>query len=561
MAYAEKRGKGPAPWRVKYKREDGSEDSQSGFETKKAALAWGNEQEAEIRRILRGDPVPEPQAEADDITVDAWADRWMEAQDVGISTTDNREYLLRRFIRPKWGPRLMRSLTTEEINAWEKGLPAKEHVRPRTARDARGLLCTMLGDAATARPRPLIPFNPALRQRNRGARTGRRLAVGAPRIWATPLEALLVAERAALLSGQDDDFTMLITIAYTGMRWGETVGLEREFLQPTLINVEWQLRELNGKFHRLPPKDDSYRSLNWEPRVPVDLPPFLAAMLAGQARAVAGRTCQCAEVHEGSGRYLFAGPDGGHHRRSGFARRFFRPAADGRYLPQNGRPGNLVIVDAATWLGIPVAAWPPALPDVSFEPPSGRGMPRLVNTNETGRCPDCGRSIVRRTDGGLIAHKASRAEGQERCPGSFGPPAQDPPLCAWLPVKTGLTPHGLRHSHKTWMVEDGIPEILAELRLGHEVPGMRGLYSHVSAKMRDELKAALQARWEESLRERAALNPQSAVPALDKLLAPIRDQLAEASRKRIKDGRGRGRKNLASQIPPNNGSDTVGDVA
>jgi hypothetical protein len=26
--------------------------------------------------------------------------------------------------------------------------------------------------------------------------------------------------------------------------------------------------------------------------------------------------------------------------------------------------------------------------------------------------------------------------------------------------------------------EDGIPEILAEQRLGHEVPGMRGLYAH-----------------------------------------------------------------------------------
>lgn len=109
---------------------------------------------------------------------------------------------------------------------------------------------------------------------------------------------------------------MLITIAYTGMRWGETTGLEREFLQPTMINVEWQLRELNGKFHRLPPKDDSYRSVNWEPRVPVDLPPFLAALLASQASAVAGRKCLCAKEHEGSGRYLFTGPDGGHRRRS-----------------------------------------------------------------------------------------------------------------------------------------------------------------------------------------------------------------------------------------------------
>jgi hypothetical protein len=47
------------------------------------------------------------------------------------------------------------------------------------------------------------------------------------------------------------------------------------------------------------------------------------------------------------------------------------------------------------------------------------------------------------------------------CPGSGEPPAGDAPLACWLPVKGGLTPHGLRHSHKTWMSEDGIPEILA----------------------------------------------------------------------------------------------------
>jgi len=108
---------------------------------------------------------------------------------------------------------------------------------------------------------------------------------------------------------------------------------------------------------------------------------------------------------------------------------------------------------------------------------------------------------------------------------------------------------------------DGIPEILAELRLGHEVPGMRGLYSHVSARMREELKQALQARWEESLKERAALAPNSLVPALDKLLAPIREQAAEASRNRIREDRRGGRENLASQIPPNSGSKTAEQVA
>jgi hypothetical protein len=84
---------------------------------------------------------------------------------------------------------------------------------------------------------------------------------------------LLVAERAALLADRDDEFTTLVTIGYTGMRWGETIGLERYLLLSALINVEWQLREVSGRFHRLPPKDDSYRSTNVEPLTPVDIPP------------------------------------------------------------------------------------------------------------------------------------------------------------------------------------------------------------------------------------------------------------------------------------------------
>ena len=87
------------------------------------------------------------------------------------------------------------------------------------------------------------------------------------------------------------------------------------------------------------------------------------------------------------------------------------------------------------------------------------------------------------------------------------------------------------------MAEDGIPEILAEQRLGHDVPGMRGLYAHVSPRMRDDLIAALQARWEKSLRERASIDPRSPVPLLDNLLAPFRT--------------GPAREKTISQIPPN----------
>jgi hypothetical protein len=315
---------------------------------------------------------------------------------------------------------------------------------------------------------------------------------------------------------------MLVTVGYTGMRWGETVGLERDYVLPTLVNVEWQLREIRGRFFRLPPKDDSYRSTNWEPLVPVDLPAFLAELLTAQADKRARQRCGCAREHGGTGRYVFYSPEGGHYRRSNFARRVFRPACDGRYEPAGGRPGRLVVVDATAWPGSPAASWPPTVPGKRFSPPAGRGIPRLVSTGGTGRCRSCGRAVKLCLDGKVVTHKTM----DKHCPGSGQQPSGDAPLACWLPVKDGLTPHGLRHSHKTWMAEDGIPEILAEQRLGHDVPGMRGLYAHASPRMREELLAALQARWEESLRQRAGIHPHSPVPLLDRLLAPSRDNRA-----------------------------------
>lgn len=183
-----------------------------------------------------------------------------------------------------------------------------------------------------------------------------------------------------------------------------------------------------------------------------------------------------------------------------------------------------MIADVTTWPGIPVAAWPPARPCTGIDPE--------VETGDY--APPRGRGI--------------RAI----------PP--DIPLACWLPIRPGLTPHGLRHSHKTWMAEDGIPEILAEQRLGHQVPGMRGLYAHASDRMRDELKAALQTRWEDSLRARAALDPRSPVPLLDELLAPLRGEIrqpAQPTAPRLARqppltlvSREISREKMISQIPP-----------
>jgi hypothetical protein len=113
---------------------------------------------------------------------------------------------------------------------------------------------------------------------------------------------------------------------------------------------------------------------------------------------------------------------------------------------------------------------------------------------------------------------SSESGAAGRCEGSGEPPAEDSALATWLPVLPRLTPHGLRHGHQTWMEEAGVSDVLRSERMGHEVPGMRGVYAHVSPAMRAHLKTALQEHWEVSLRERAALSPRSIVPALDALL-------------------------------------------
>src|SRR5205809_764674 len=78
----------------------------------------------------------------------------------------------------------------------------------------------LLTDAVDAR---LIAENPVHRHRRRGPRV---LHPQAERVWATPEQVVRVAEHASALG----DATMgliIITAAWTGMRWGETAGLQR----------------------------------------------------------------------------------------------------------------------------------------------------------------------------------------------------------------------------------------------------------------------------------------------------------------------------------------------
>jgi integrase len=525
VAYAEKRG---GLWRARWRSPDGTLESKPGFRTRKAAEDYGRDQEAAIRAGTYVDP------RAGRITLTEWVNQWFPALDLEPTTLSNYRYMVEVHILPAFGDRPLASLTPEEISAWEMRIAACGY-SPRTARDARTTLTTVLSDAI---PR-YIQVNPAQRKRGKGRKGQRRIAriEQAEKVWPTPLEALLVAERCAALSGRDTDFIMIITLAYTGMRWSEVIGLTPKAVRGDVLRINRKLYELKSRFYEGPPKDGSIRN--------VDMPPFLAELIARHLKDTPDRTCKCHNPEPPwcpGAEHIFLGPAGGHFSRSGYGERRFRPAANGWYPARGKQPARPVLIDAgALFPGTPLLPWPAAKPGEEFALPAGRGVTRLVSDPWTGRCLYCRRALPRRLDGTIIAHKA----GGDRCPGSGQEPGEDVVLASWLPVSRGLTPHGLRHGHRTWMDEARIADVLKFERMGHEEPGMRGVYGHVSPAMRAELKAALQERWEQSLRERASLAPRSSVRLLDELLADLRPATT-----RIGSAKHRGNCEQPSKLPP-----------
>lgn len=75
----------------------------------------------------------------------------------------------------------------------------------------------------------------------------------------------------------------------------------------------------------------------------------------------------------------------------------------------------------------------------------------------------------------------------------------------------GMVPHGLRHGHRVALDEAGHPRVVIEERMGHEVPGVEGVYSHTTLAMEQKVAETLQTLWEESLRP--ALAPRLYGPA------------------------------------------------
>ncbi|MEU5696723.1 site-specific integrase [Actinosynnema sp. NPDC020468] len=83
------------------------------------------------------------------------------------------------------------------------------------------------------------------------------------------------------------------------------------------------------------------------------------------------------------------------------------------------------------------------------------------------------------------------------------------------PVKPGLTFHGFRHSHNTWLIADGIPDVGRAFRLGHKLPDkIQQIYAHVAPEVERRILDTLQQRWLDALATLGTATPNGSLPAL-----------------------------------------------
>ncbi|GAA5076496.1 integrase [Thermocatellispora tengchongensis] len=506
MAYAERRGD---KIRVRWKQANGkynggvtyNEETGEDFTTLEEAKAYGELQEKRIQLGLRRD--------RERIKFGEWAWTWYTGLELEPSTMATYRSMLQGHLLPEWADTWLDDMKDTDFDPWERGI-VRAGYAPRTAQDARRLMGNILGDAI---PR-YLDRNPAARKRGKGKKGIRRIQAyqRATKVWPSPGEVLVIAERAALLAGDPDLLLAAITKAWTGLRWSELMALspDQVLADDALLDINRKLYELRG-FYIGWPKDGSVRQ--------IDLPAFLVPLLkelAGRARKCTcrGRDEDLPPVDGGEevtwcpgARYLFLTPERTHYGR-GEASAIMRPAADGVYperkdkrWPRPARPvladvavygprparGRPEVVAANAWPGVPVhVPWPYAVADEPFVPPRGRGRPDYA----------------------------------------AWPDREQPHLVTWLPIRPGLTWHGLRHGHQTWMDDAGLRKAFKTHRMGHEDSTMSGRYGHITAGMQRAFQEASETWWESAIAERFQLWPTSQIPILDAELARWRDGTA-----------------------------------
>lgn len=400
MAHAEKRSYDKQAkkwrWRGRYKLPNGKwgsvsrDDEGKPFYTERSAEAFAQGLETDVRRKTFINP------RDGRITVAEWAEKWLPSIDVGPLSDKDYRLRLKNQILPEWGAVPVGDLSPNGIVTWEKGLRAR--LSKNYVDGIMSTFRTMMDDAVTEKIRSDNP----IATRKSGRRGKYKPKPKDETVIATPRQALLIARNGLEMYGLNE-YALVLTSAYTGLRIGELAGIHRDQLalkdrgEGARIHMSQQSQYVDGVFTEIEPKYDSGRGLV--------IPRFLAELLQ-----------QLVESRP-TAEWVFTAPKGGRLLRGG---------------DWYSGPWRFMVEGRAVR---------PSKPRVGYRP---------------GTRPVLG--------------------------------------------VAGMVPHGLRHSHRVWLDEDGHPKVAIEERMGHTLQGVEGTYSHTTLPMELKIAETLQSRWESSLR-------------------------------------------------------------
>lgn len=387
----ERHGNGEFPYRVKYRigtKPDGSPDYKRdyGFADAKSAREHGLAQEADIRRGQWHDE------RKGQLTLDQYWKKWVAGYDTSDRNLRVREAHYNNHLKPRWGNTALNEIDALDVAAFDK---EKHKALSRGYADGiMELLRMMMDDAAFA---GLIRVTPVRARSRRGTKEPQKKR---PAIITDIPTVMAVCARLPA-----PDVLMVLMILFTGMRWGEAIGVRRSLLDlyPAVGGQPaWGLYTVDPEIGAVHERRGGQRFFAWpkehKGRV-IQLPPFLVEKLLAHL-----------DTFPEERDLLWVDSSGNPFNRSNYNDRRWRPACDG-------------------WDG-----W-------------------------------------------------DAAQGRR----------------ALLPapaVAEGLVTHDLRHTHKTWLADDGCEPVARDERLGHATPGMDGVYIHVTPRMRQKILNVLQARWD-----------------------------------------------------------------
>jgi integrase len=221
------------------------------FGSKDDAIAWLSARRAEIEMQVWAPEVAARGAASRSVpTLQAYADVWLETRKTKgreLRPTTRRQYrmLLDKFIYPTFGDKRIDKISNEDVNDWYDVLaPGRETIRAQSY----SLLRTIFASAASERPHPLVPYNPA---HIRGAGNTKR---------AHHVEPATLEELRVIVEELPDRYKLMALLAaWCAMRFGELAELRRGDidLRTNRVKIRRGVVRVGGEFIIGQPKSDA----------------------------------------------------------------------------------------------------------------------------------------------------------------------------------------------------------------------------------------------------------------------------------------------------------------